>query len=97
MHWVMWLLAATLLAQAFSIFQSLHLERQIMSSAQDAVDAVVARLGKAKDEIVAKIADVEAQLAAAGAADQVDLSALQAAAQALDDIVPDPAPEPPVE
>lgn len=61
-----------------------------MSSTQDAVNAVVAQLNKAKGEIVAKIADVQAQLDAANVpAEQVDLSELTAAAQALDDVVPD--------
>lgn len=61
-----------------------------MSEVQSAVDAVVAQLGKAKDEIVSKIADVEAQLEAASVpAEVVDLSALKAAAQALDDVVAD--------
>lgn len=58
----------------------------IMGEVQDQVDAVVAELGKAKDEIVAKVADLEAQIAAGEAP---DLTALKAAAQALDDVVPD--------
>ena len=62
----------------------------ILVSIQDAVNTVVAQLNKAHGEIMSKIADVEAQIEAAGAAGQVDLSALVAAAQALDDIVPDP-------
>jgi hypothetical protein len=42
---------------------------------------------------VAKIADVQAQLDAAGVpAEQVDLTALTAAAQALDDVVADEPP-----
>ena len=65
-------------------------------STQDSINAVVTQLGKAKDEIVAKIADVQAQLDAASIpAETVDLTALTTAAQALDDIVPDPAPADP--
>lgn len=62
--------------------------------AQEAVNQITTQLGKAKNEIVAKVADLEAQIAAG---ETPDLSALKAAAQALDDIVSDPAPEPPVE
>lgn len=60
--------------------------RRTMSEVQDAVDAVVAQIGKAKDEIVAEIAALEAR------EPSVDLSGLKAAAQALDDLNPDPAP-----
>lgn len=65
-----------------------------MGAEQDAVDAVVTQLGKAKDEIISKIADLEAQVAAG---ETPDLSALKAAAQALDDVVPDAVEEAPVE
>lgn len=71
---------------------------EIVSEVQDAVDAVVAQLAKAKAEVVGKIADVEAQLAAASVpAEVVDLSGLKAAAQALDDVVADAPVEAPVE
>lgn len=67
-----------------------HLGAVIVTASQDVVDAVVAQLGKAKGEIVARIADVQSQLDAASVpAESVDLSALTAAAQSLDDIVPD--------
>jgi predicted Zn-dependent protease with MMP-like domain len=59
-------------------------------SVQSAVDAITSQLTKAQREIVARIADVQAQLDAAGVAEQIDLSSLTAAAQALDDVVPDP-------
>lgn len=62
-----------------------------MSETQDAVDAVAAQLGKAKAEIVSKIDDLEAQVAAG---ETPDLTALKAAAQALDDVVPDAVDEP---
>ena len=70
-------------------FLTLTIGRLIVST-QESIDAVVTQLGKAKDEIVAKIADVQAQLdAAAVPAEVVNLDALTAAAQALDDVVPD--------
>jgi predicted Zn-dependent protease with MMP-like domain len=64
------------------------LERFTVST-QDAVNAVTEQLVKAQREIVARIADVQAQLDAAGVAEQIDLSSLTAAAQALDDVVAD--------
>lgn len=75
-----------------------HLEKVTIMSVQDSVDAIVAQLGKAKGEVVAKIAEVQAALDAAGVpAEQVDLSALVAAAQSLDDVVPDAVVGVPVE
>lgn len=62
----------------------------IMGSLQDAVDAITAQLAKAQAEIIAKISDLEAVIAAGGTP---DLTALKAAAQALDDVVPDVIPE----
>jgi hypothetical protein len=58
-------------------------------STQDAINAVTSQLVKAQREIVNRIAEVQAQLDAAGVAEQIDLSSLTAAAQALDDVVPD--------
>jgi hypothetical protein len=58
-------------------------------STQETVNAIAAQLRKAKDEIVAKIVDLNVQLEDAGVADVVDTSELVAVAQALDDIVPD--------
>lgn len=70
-----------------------YLDRKVDMSTQYVVDKIVAQLAKAKDEIVAKLesatSDVQSQLVEAGVADQVDLSALAAIAQQLDDIVPD--------
>ena len=85
--------AAALIVSGFTLWAIAYLtvtiERLAMST-QESVDAIVVQLGKAKDEVVAKIADVQAQLdAAAVPAEVVDLSALSAAAQALDDVVPD--------
>lgn len=71
-------IAATLIIAAI-----IRTERVIMSDIQDAVDAVTAQLGKAKTEIVAAINELETR------EPDVDLTALKAAAQALDDVVPD--------
>ena len=69
------------------------LNGRIKMAQQSIVDALVAQLTKAKGEIVAKleaaVADAQAQVDAAGATDLVDLSALTAIAQQLDDLVPD--------
>ena len=80
-----------------------HIDRQAQSlkgvlvSTQDAVNAVTAQLVKAQREIVSRIAEVQAQLDAAGVAEQIDLSSLTAAAQALDDVVPDELVEQPAD
>ena len=67
----------------------------LMGALQDAVDQITAQLAKAQAEIVAKIADLEAQIAAG---ETPDLGPLKAAAQALDDVVEDTVvEEPPVE
>lgn len=63
-------------------------------SLQDTVNALTDQLSKAKNEIVSKISDLEAQVAAGEA---VDLEPLKAAVQALDDVVPDEVTEEPVE
>jgi hypothetical protein len=90
-----WFDAAMLAALSFAILQLTLQGRSIMST-QAAVDSVVAQLGKAKgeivaarDELVAKIVDLQNQLDAGVPAEQVDLSGLKAVAQSLDDIVPD--------
>ena len=85
---MIWFIAAVLLIQGFTLFAVSTFGRHLMST-QAAVDAVVAQLAKAKSEIVAKIADLNVQIEDAGVADVVDTSELTAAAQALDDIVPD--------
>jgi len=90
-------IAAILAIQGFTLFTTSAIGRHLMTAQED-INAVVTQLGKAKDEIVAKIADVQAQLDAANVpAEQVDLTALNAAAQALDDIVPDAVVDAPVE
>ena len=83
--------AAVLLIQGFTLFAVSTFGRHLMST-QETINAVVAQLAKAKDELVAKIADLNVQIEDAGVQDVVDTSELTAAAQALDDIVPD-APE----
>ena len=92
--------AAILLALSFTMLQLSTLGRSLMST-QDAVDKLTAQVAKvqsevtsARDAITTQLADVQAQLAAAGATEQVDLSALESAIQALDDINPDPVDEP---
>jgi len=66
---------------------------RLIVSTQDSIDNIVAQLSKANREVIAKIADVQAQLDAANVpAEKVDLTALAAAAQALDDIVADEPP-----
>ena len=77
------------------LFIWLRIEVSRLSNA-DAIEAVVAQLGKAKDEIVAKIASLEAA-AAAGQDLTAPLADLSAAAQALDNVVVNPAPAAPVD
>lgn len=65
----------------------------IVTATQDTIDAIVAQLGKVKSELIAKLTDLQAQIDAGTPAEQLDLGPLTAAAQALDDLVPDaPAP-----
>ena len=95
-----WFDATILAALSFAILQLTFQGRSIMST-QAAVDSVVTQLGKAKgeivaarDELVAKIVDLQNQLDAGVPPEQVDLSGLKAVAQSLDDIVPDAVEEP---
>lgn len=68
---------------------------EVMGALEDTLTAVSTQLGKAKDEIVALITDLEGQIAA-NAVDPATVDALKAAAQSLDDVVPDVPPvEPP--
>lgn len=92
--------AAILAALGFTIYQTTTIGRHLMATQQD-VDALTAQVVKIGDEVktahavlVAELADVKAQLAAAGSADKVDLTGLAAAIQNVDDINPDPEPEP---
>lgn len=69
------------------------LNGRIIMSTQEVIDAVVAQLTKAKGELVGKLEatqrELQAQVDTAGVSDKVDLSALTAIAQELDDLVPD--------
>lgn len=73
----------------WSIAYLINIFGRFAMSTQEAVDKITAQIGKAQVELVNRIADVQAQLDAAGVAEQIDLSSLTAAAQALDDVVPD--------
>lgn len=95
--------AAILAALSFTIYQTTTIGRHLMATQQD-VDALTAQVVKIGDEVktahavlVAELADVKAQLAAAGSADKVDLTGLAAAIQNVDDINPDPTVEARVE
>jgi hypothetical protein len=85
--------SATLFICGFTLWVAAYTLKTIgrlHMSTQESIDAIVAQLGKAQAEVVSKIADVQAQLDAANVpAEVVNLDALTAAAQALDDIVPD--------
>jgi len=88
--------SAILFAGGFTLFQLVALGAHLMST-QDAVNALTAQVAKIQNEVIAardvltaKLADVQAQLDAAGVTEQVDLSELEAAVQALDDVNPDP-------
>lgn len=78
--------SATLSRNSASINQ---LGRRLMTTQAD-VDAIVTELNDAAEEILAKISDMETQVAAG---QPVDLTALKAAADRLRDVVPD-APTP---
>lgn len=87
--------AAILLTIAYTLFHLTYLGRQLMST-QETVDQLTAQVNKiatevasAKTALETRLAEVQAQLDAAGVAEQVDLSSLSAAVQALDDINPD--------
>ena len=64
----------------------------MMGAVSEALAGVSDQLAKAKTEIVTKISDLETQLANSGnlsPEDQAAIDAVKAAAQALDDVVPD--------
>jgi len=98
---MLWLLIANLLLTAVGLTHVVDIDRQtrkrIGMSTQETINAVVAQLGKAKGEIISKIADLQIQLDDANVADKVDITELVAAAQSLDDIVPDVVEAEPVE
>lgn len=67
----------------------LELKELLMGAVQDVIDKVTEQLGKAQGEILAAIDDLKAQIAAG---ETPNLEALEAAAQALDDVVADTPP-----
>lgn len=75
---------------AFSVFIFMRVEVLRLSNAES-IAAVVEQLGRAKAEIVDRIGVLEAA-AAAGEDLSAPLADLAAAAQALDDVVPDDGP-----
>ena len=83
-----WITAAVLLTQAFTLFAISAQGRQLMSQ-QTELDNLTAIVRKGTAEVVALVAALRDQIAAGVPAEQLDLSGLTAAAQALDDIVPD--------
>jgi hypothetical protein len=82
----------------FAVFMLLLLKRieVVRLSSSEAIAGVVVQLGKAKDEILSRIAGLEAA-AVAGEDLSGPLAELAAAAQALDDVVPDAVVEAPAE
>lgn len=90
-----WFLAALFTGLAFAILQLSTIGRYLMATQED-VDKLVVQVVKIGDEVKvaaaslkAELDDVKAQLAAAGATTKVDLTALSAAIQTVDDIHPD--------
>ena len=82
----------------FAVFMLLLLKRieVVRVSNTEALAAVIAQLGKAKEEVLGRIAGLEAA-AAAGEDLSGPLAELSAAAQALDDVVADEVVADPVE
>jgi hypothetical protein len=58
----------------------------VVSEVQDAVDAITAQVLKSREEVLARIAELEAAVAAG---EVPDFTALKEAVQSVDDIVPD--------
>lgn len=102
---VLALVIAALAAIAITIHHDIirTIERNTMSinvNVQATIDAAVAQLTKAHrelaDRLEAATLGIQAQLVEAGVAEQVDLSALTAIAQQIDDLVPDAVVDPAV-
>ena len=72
------------------ILKSILRLEKIMSETQDKIDALAVQLGKVKTEILDQVAALQAQIDAGAV---VDLTALTAAVQGLDDLNPDPVVE----
>ena len=65
-----------------------HLEGVIAMSQQDAVNEIVAKLSRAKNEIVAFVAKLQAQIDAGVPAEELDLTPLNDLADTLDNVAP---------
>lgn len=74
-----------------------HLRKVIAVTAQDTVNAAVAQIKKGTAEVLLRLSELQGQVDAGVPAEELDLSALTEAAQALDDIVADAPAEVPEE
>ena len=88
--------SATLAALAYILLFNHHLGKVTIMT-QESIDAAVLQIRKGTAEVRSLINDLQIQLAEKELADVVDVTELVAAAQALDDIVPDPVEAEPVE
>ena len=68
------------------IYHKLLQIEKIMSALQQQIDAITAQNEKSRLEIIAKIDELQAKI---DAGETVDLTALRASVQGIDDIVPD--------
>ena len=77
--------AAILTTQAFTLFtQTIH--GRTLMALQDTIDAITAELVTVRERITTELDGLHQQIAAGVPAEQLDLSALQAAADALENI-----------
>ena len=86
-----WVAAGLFALAGFQLLVLSEISRSVMS-VQEIVDGLVVQVGKSKTELMNRLAELQLQVDSAGVAEQVDLSALSAAIQGLDDIVPDEVP-----
>jgi len=91
-----WVAAGLFALAGFQLLVLSEISRSLMS-VQEVVDGLVVQVGKVKTELMNRLAELQLQVDSAGVAEQVDLSALSAAIQSLDDIVPDQVDEVPAE
>jgi len=91
-----WVAAGLFALAGFQLLVLSEISRSVMS-VQEIVDGLVVQVGKSKTELMNRLAELQLQVDSAGVAEQVDLSALSAAIQGLDDIVPDQVDEVPAE
>lgn len=100
-------LATTLLAYRINALHShlvehvdrqvAHLEGAVMASQQEVINALAEQVRRGTAEVCQRIADLQGQIDAGVPAEDLDLSELSAAAQALDNVVPDPVVDAPTE